>query len=96
MFNRVTFTKEAEREISVKVICGSLKESFVNDKILEMTNERIYTSSVSHDRSGRISHHQRSQEMRRERPRTNKYRIEKIKTSNRKRQNFDEFMYYDD
>ena len=39
----LTFTEEAEREMSVKDICGSLKESFVNDKIIEMSeNEFIY------------------------------------------------------
>ena len=36
VFNLLTFTEEAEREISLKDICGSLKESFVNDKITEM------------------------------------------------------------
>ena len=30
MLNPLTFTEEAEREISVKDICGSLKENFVN------------------------------------------------------------------
>jgi len=35
VFNPLTFTEEAERGISVKDICGSLKESFVNDKIIE-------------------------------------------------------------
>ena len=61
VFNPLTFTEEAERGISVKDICASLKESFVYDKIIEMTDERIYTLSISHDRSCRISHHQRSQ-----------------------------------
>ena len=37
VINPLTFTEEAEREISVKNICGSLKESFVNDKIIEMS-----------------------------------------------------------
>ena len=46
MFNPLTFTEEAEREISVKDICGSLKECFVNDKIIEMSeNEFIYYQS---------------------------------------------------
>ncbi|CAH3039657.1 unnamed protein product, partial [Porites lobata] len=34
VFNRLTFTGEAEREISVKDIRGFLKESFVNEKII--------------------------------------------------------------
>ena len=46
VFNPLTFTEEAEREISVKDICGSLRESFVNDKIIEMSeNEFIYYKS---------------------------------------------------
>ena len=43
VFNLLTFTEEAEREISVKDIWGSLKESFVNEKIIEKTeNEFIH------------------------------------------------------
>lgn len=34
-FNPLTFTEDAEREINVKDICGSLTESFVNDKIID-------------------------------------------------------------
>lgn len=48
VFYPLTFTEEVEREISVNNICGSLKESFANDKIIEMT-EQIYTLSISHD-----------------------------------------------
>ena len=44
VFDPLIFTEEAEREISVKDTCSSLKESFVNDKIIEMTeNEFIRT-----------------------------------------------------
>ena len=52
-----------------------LRQNYWNDW------ERIYTLSISHDRSCRISHHRRSQEMCRGRPRTNKYHIQKIKMS---------------
>ena len=48
VFNPLTSTdcEEAERESSIKDICSSLKESFVNDKILEMTeNEFIHYQS---------------------------------------------------
>ena len=46
VFNRLTFKEEAEREISVKDIWGSLKESFVNEKIIEKTvNEFIHHES---------------------------------------------------
>ena len=46
VFNRLTFTGEAEREISVKDIWGSLKESFANEKIIEKTeNEFIHHQS---------------------------------------------------
>ena len=46
MFNPLTFTEEAEREIGVKDICGCLKESFVNDNVMKMTeNEFIHYQS---------------------------------------------------
>jgi len=35
VFNPLTFTEEAEKEISLMDICGSLSESFVNDKLLK-------------------------------------------------------------
>ena len=73
-----TFKEEAETEISVWDICGSLKESY---SLVIKLMKRIYTLSISHDRSCRISHHRRRQGMWRERPRTNKYHIKKIKTS---------------
>ena len=44
--NLLTFMEEVEREISVNNICGSLKESFANDKIIEMTlNKFIHYQS---------------------------------------------------
>ena len=39
--NPLTYTEEAEREVNVKHICGSLTESFVNDKIIEMTENEV-------------------------------------------------------
>ena len=46
VFNPLTFTEEAEREISVKDTCHSLKESFVNDNIIEVTkNEFMHYQS---------------------------------------------------
>ena len=47
VFNRLTFTGEAEREISVKDIRGFLKESFVNEKIIEKT-EKEFIHHQSH------------------------------------------------
>jgi len=43
--------QEREREINIEDICGYLTESFVNDKIIEMTeSERIHYQShmISH------------------------------------------------
>ena len=51
VFNPLSFTEEAEREISVKDVCGSLKQSFVNDKIIEMTE-----SEFIHYQSHMIGH----------------------------------------
>ena len=88
VFNPLTFTEEAEREISVKDTCGSLKESFVNDKIIEMSeNEFIYYQShmFGHIESVTIEEAREcvGEDLRRSR-------------KARKRANFDEFMYYDD
>ena len=41
VLNPLTFTEEAEREINVKDICGSLTEGFTNDKIIEMTEKEF-------------------------------------------------------
>ena len=79
---RWLFTEEGEREISIKDICSSLKESFVTDKIIEMTeNEFIHYQShlIGHVES--VTMHRRRKGMWGGRPRTNKYHIEKIKTS---------------
>ena len=82
VFNPLTFTEEAEREISVKDICGSLKESFVNDKIIEISeNEFIYYQyhMIGHVESVTIE--ELGQGMCRGRSRAIKYHIEKIKKS---------------
>ena len=50
VLNPLTFTEETEREISVKGICDSLKESFIKNKIIEMTDERVHTLSILHNR----------------------------------------------
>ena len=48
MFNPLTFIEEAEREINVKDICGSLTECSVNDKIIQMTENKfvMYQSAI--------------------------------------------------
>ena len=44
----LTFTEQAEKEIlDVKDICGSLTESFVNDKIDEMTENKVTITNQS-------------------------------------------------
>ena len=43
-------SKKVKVLTSVKDICNSLKEGFVNDKVIEMT-ETNYTLSISHDQS---------------------------------------------
>ena len=47
-----TFKEEAEREISVWDICGSLKESY---SLVIKLMKRIYTLSISHDRPCKIN-----------------------------------------
>lgn len=94
VFNPLTFTEEAEREISVKDICGSLKESFVNDKIIEMSeNEFIYCQSqlISQVETVTIEEARECVEEDQEQSNTTSRR-----SGARKRANFDEFMYYDD
>ena len=48
VFNPLTFIEEAEREINVKDICGSLTECSVNDKIIQMTENEfvMYQSAI--------------------------------------------------
>ena len=43
VFNALTFTEQAESEINVEGICGSLKESIFIDKIMEMTEKESVT-----------------------------------------------------
>ena len=81
VFNPLTFTEEAEREISVKDICGSLIESFVNDKIIEMTeNQFIHYQShlIGHVESVTI---EEGRECVGEHQEKKKNLIKKIKTS---------------
>ena len=92
VFNRLTFTGEAEREISVKDIWGSLKESFVNEKIIEKTeNEFIHHQShiIGHLESVTIE--EASECVGEDEQQTNT----PLKRSRRarKKANFDEFMY---
>ena len=91
-FNPLTFTEEAEREISIKDMCGSSKESFVNDKIIEMTeNKFIHYQShmIGHVESVTIEEARGCVEEDQEQTNTTLRR-------SRKRANFDVFMYYDD
>ena len=95
VFNPLTFTEEAEREINVKDICGSLTESFVNDKIIEMTeNEFVHYQStiINHVDSITIEEARECVGEVQEESNTTLRRSRRA----RKRTHFDEFMYYDD
>ena len=95
VFNLLTLTEEAEREISVKDICGSLKESFVNDKIVEMTeNEFIHYQShlIGDVESVTIEEARECEGEDREQTNTTLRRSRRA----RKRANFDKVRYYDD
>jgi len=95
VFNPLTFTEEAEREINVKDICGSLAESFVNDKIIQMTeNEFIHYQShmISHVDSVTIEGARECEGEDQEQSNTALRRSRRAK----KRAHFEEFMYYDD
>ena len=92
VFNRLTFTGEAEREISVKDIWGSLKESFANEKIIEKTeNEFIHHQShiIGHLESVTIE--EASECVGEDEQQTNT----PLRRSRRarKKANFDDFMY---
>ena len=92
VFNRLTFKEEAEREISVKDIWGSLKESFANEKIIEKTeNEFIHHQShiIGHLESVTIE--EASECVGEDEQQTNT----PLRRSRRarKKANFDEFMY---
>ena len=95
VFNPLTFTEEAEREISVKDICGFLKESFVNDKIIEMTeNEFIHYQSHLIGRVESVTIEEGGESVGEDQEQTNTT-LRRSRRA-RKRANFDEFMYYDD
>ena len=87
VFNRLTFTGEAEREISVKDIRGFLKESFVNEKIIEKTEKEFI-----HHQSHIIGHLESVaiEEASQGRRTTNKYPMRTSRRA-RKKANFDEF-----
>ena len=79
----------------LKDIYGSLKESFVNDKIIEMIdNEFIYYQShmIGHVESVTI---EKARECVGEDPEQSNTTLRRSRRA-RKRANFDEFMYYDD
>lgn len=88
VFNPLTFTEEAEREI----ICGSLKESFVNDKIIE--NEFIHYQSrmIGHVESVTV---EEARECVGEDPEQTNSTLRRSRQA-RRSANFDEFMYYND
>ena len=92
VFNLLTFTEEAEREISVKDIWGSLKESFVNEKIIEKTeNEFIHYQShmIGHVESVTIE--EASECVGEDQQQTNTT-LRRSRRA-RKKANFEEFMY---
>lgn len=95
VFDPLTFTEEAEREIGVEDVCGSLKESIVNEKIIEMTeNEFIHYQShmIGHVESVTIEEARECVGEDQEQSDTTLRRSSRA----RKRANLDEFMYYDD
>ena len=95
VFNPLTLTEEAERETNVKDICGSLAESFVNDKIIEMTeNEFIHYQShmISQVDAVTIEEARECEGEDQEQSNTTLRRSRRA----RKRAHFEEFMYYDD
>ena len=95
VFNLLTFTGEAEREVSVKDIRSSLTESFVNNNIIEMTeNEFIHYQShiIVQVESVTIEEARECVGEDQEQTNTTLRRSRRA----RKRENFDEFMYYDD
>jgi len=95
VFNPFTFTQEAEREISVEDICGSLKENIVKDTIMEMTEDEFthYQSHmIGHEESVTIEEARGCVGEDQEQSDTTLRRSSRT----RKRTNFDEFMYYDD
>lgn len=57
VFNPLTFIEEAEREIKVKDICGSLTECSVNDKIIQITENEFVNVSVYYHKSRGLGHH---------------------------------------
>ena len=80
---------------SVKDICNSLKEGFVNDKVIEMTeNEFIHYQShmIGHVESVTIEEARECVGEDQEQTNTTFRRSRRA----RKRANFDEFMCYDD
>jgi len=91
----LTFTHEAEREISVEGICSSLKESIVNDNIFEM-NETKFIHHQSH-----LIGHVESTPIEEARECVGEDQDQSATTLRRssrarKRANLDEFMCYDD
>ena len=93
-FDPLTFIEEAEREINVKDICGSLTEFPVNDKIIQTTeNEFVIYQSA-------IINHMDSVTIEEARECAGEVQEESNSTVRRSRQarkrTHDAFMYYDD
>jgi len=94
VFNPLTFIEKAEREINVKDICGSLTECFVNDKIIQMTENEfvMYQSAIiNHVDSVTI---EEARECAGEVQESNST-VRRSRRA-RKRTHYDAFMYYDD
>ena len=95
VFNPLTFIEEAEREINVKDICGSLTECSVNDKIIQMTENEfvMYQSAIiNHVDSVTI---EEARECAGEVQKESNSTVRKSRRA-RKRTHYDAFMYYDD
>ena len=87
VFNRLTFTEEAEREISVKDICGSLKERIIEKTVNEFIHHQSHI--IGHLESVTIE--EASECVGEDEQQTNT----PLRRSRRarKKANFDEFMY---
>jgi len=96
VFNPLTrFIEEAEREINVKDICGSLTECYVNDKIIQMTENEFVMYQFA------IINHVDSVTIKEARECAGKVQEESNSTvrrsrRTRKRTHYDAFMYYDE
>jgi len=95
VFNLLTLIEEAEREINLKDVCGSLTEYSVNDKIIQMTENEfvMYKSAIiSHVDSVTI---EEARECAGEVQEESNSTVRRSRRA-RKKTDYDAFMYYDE